>query len=42
MVARKLGVEMPICEHVYQVLYEGMAIPEVVESMLRREVSSEN
>ena len=42
MVAKKLGVEMPICEHVYQVLYEGMAIPEVVESMLRREVSSEN
>ncbi|MGB5131643.1 MAG: NAD(P)H-dependent glycerol-3-phosphate dehydrogenase, partial [Steroidobacteraceae bacterium] len=42
MVAKKLGVDMPICEHVYQVLYEGMAIPEVVESMLRREVSAEN
>ena len=42
MVANKLGVEMPICEHVYKVLYEGMAIPEVVRSMLNREVSSEN
>ena len=42
MVAKKLGVNMPICEHVYQVLYGGMAIPEVVESMLSRDVSSEN
>ncbi len=42
MVAKKLGVEMPICEHVYRVLYEGMSIPEVVESMLRREVTPEN
>ena len=42
MVAKKLGVDMPICEHVYQVLYEGMPIPEVVKSMLGREVSSEN
>jgi glycerol-3-phosphate dehydrogenase (NAD(P)+) len=42
MVSKKLGVDMPICEHVYQVLYEGMAIPEVVQSMLRRAVSAEN
>ena len=42
LVAKKLGVDMPICEHVYRVLYEGMAIPDVVESMLRREVSAEN
>ncbi len=42
MVSKKLGVDMPICEHVYQVLYEGMAIPEVVQSLLTREVSSEN
>jgi glycerol-3-phosphate dehydrogenase (NAD(P)+) len=41
-VAKKLGVDMPICEHVYQVLYEGMPIPDVVQSMLSREVSSEN
>jgi glycerol-3-phosphate dehydrogenase (NAD(P)+) len=42
LVAKKLGVDMPICEHVYRVLYEGMPIPEVVESMLRRAVSAEN
>ena len=42
LVAQKLGVDMPICEHVYRVLYEGMPIPEVVESMLRREVTAEN
>jgi glycerol-3-phosphate dehydrogenase (NAD(P)+) len=42
MVAKKLGVDMPICEYVYQVLYEGMPIPDVVQSMLSREVSSEN
>ena len=42
LVAQKLGVDMPICEHVYRVLYEGMPIPAVVESMLRREVTAEN
>ena len=42
LVAQKLGVDMPICAHVYRVLYEGMPIPEVVESMLRRAVSAEN
>lgn len=42
MVATRLGVDMPICEYVYQVLYEGMSIPDVVESMLRRAVTSEN
>jgi len=41
-VAKKQGVDMPICEHVYRVLYEGMALPDVVESMLRRAVSAEN
>ena len=42
LVAQKFGVDMPICEYVYRVLYEGMAIPDVVESMLRREVTPEN
>ncbi len=42
MVAKKQGVDMPICEHVYRVLYEGMPILDVVESMLRREVTAEN
>ncbi|MBM5810853.1 MAG: NAD(P)-dependent glycerol-3-phosphate dehydrogenase [Gammaproteobacteria bacterium] len=42
MVAQRLGVGMPICEHVYRVLYEGMPIPEVVASLLTREVTPEN
>jgi glycerol-3-phosphate dehydrogenase (NAD(P)+) len=42
MVAKKLGVDMPICEHVYRALYEGMPIPDVVQSMLQREVTPEN
>ncbi len=42
MVAKKLGVDMPICESVYRVLYEGMSIPDVVLSMLQREVIPEN
>ena len=42
MVAKKQGVDMPICEHVYRVLYEGMSKPYVVQSMLRREVTAEN
>jgi glycerol-3-phosphate dehydrogenase (NAD(P)+) len=41
-VAKKLGVAMPICESVYRVLYEGMSIPDVVQSMLQREVTAEN
>jgi glycerol-3-phosphate dehydrogenase (NAD(P)+) len=42
MVAKKFSVEMPICEYVYRVLYEGMSIPDVVQSMLQREVIPEN
>jgi len=42
MVAKKLGVDMPICESVYRVLYEGMSIPDVAQSMLQREVTAEN
>ena len=42
LVAGRQGVAMPICEHVYRVLYEGMSIPDVVESMLRRDITPEN
>ncbi len=42
LVAKKQGVDMPICESVYRVLYEGMSIPDVVQSMLQREVTAEN
>ena len=42
LVASRQGVAMPICEHVYKVLYEGMSIPDVVRSMLRRDITPEN
>jgi len=40
-VAKKHGVDMPICEHVYRVLHEGAAVREVVDSLLARGVAPE-
>jgi len=40
-VAEALGVDMPISEHVYRVIYEGMDIRSVVEALMSRAVSSE-
>jgi len=42
IVAGKLGVAMPICEHVFEVLHQGVPIQQVVEIMLQREVTPEN
>ncbi|HEX9291812.1 MAG TPA: NAD(P)H-dependent glycerol-3-phosphate dehydrogenase [Anaeromyxobacteraceae bacterium] len=39
--ARKLGVEMPICEMVYRVLYEGQAPRQAVVDLMTREMKSE-
>ncbi|HYW92800.1 MAG TPA: NAD(P)H-dependent glycerol-3-phosphate dehydrogenase [Gammaproteobacteria bacterium] len=39
--ARSRGVEMPITEHVYRVLYEGMAPREAVESLTTGEPKQE-
>jgi len=41
-VALSHSVEMPICRHVFEVLHQGVAIQQVVESMLQREVTAEN
>jgi len=41
-VAKKHGVDMPICGHVYRVLHEGVPIQQVVETMLQRAVTPEN
>jgi glycerol-3-phosphate dehydrogenase (NAD(P)+) len=38
---QKLGVEMPICETVYRVLYEGLAPKAAVASLLGREAKAE-
>lgn len=40
-VAQELGVDMPICDHVYRVIYEGLDINGVVESLMSRAVSAE-
>jgi glycerol-3-phosphate dehydrogenase (NAD(P)+) len=35
--AQRHGVDMPICEQVYRVLYEGLAPPAAVEALLKRD-----
>jgi glycerol-3-phosphate dehydrogenase (NAD(P)+) len=40
-VAEKLGVDMPICRYVYDVLHRKVPLKDVVESMLTREVTPE-
>jgi len=40
-VARRHDVDMPICEHVYRVIFEGLEIRSVVEALMSRAVSAE-
>lgn len=40
-VASKLGVEMPICEQAYRLLYEGGSPEEAVQALMKREVKPE-
>ena len=40
-VAQELRVDMPICEHVYRVIYEKLDITGVVEALMTRAVSAE-
>lgn len=40
-VAARHGVDMPICEHVYRVIHEGLDIERVVASLMSRGVSAE-
>jgi len=40
-VAQDFGVDMPISEHVYRVIYEGLDITTVVETLMSRAVSAE-
>jgi glycerol-3-phosphate dehydrogenase (NAD(P)+) len=41
-VAARHAVDMPICQHVFEVLHQGVPLMQVVESMLQREVTPEN
>jgi glycerol-3-phosphate dehydrogenase (NAD(P)+) len=40
-VAAKLGVEMPICEQVYRILYEELPVSDAVTQLLNRELRDE-
>lgn len=40
-VAARLGVEMPLCEQVYRILYEQQPVSEAVEKLLSRAVREE-
>jgi glycerol-3-phosphate dehydrogenase (NAD(P)+) len=41
-VALREGIDMPICEAIYRVLYEGLPIGEAVHALMAREVRPEN
>ena len=41
-VAEKLGIEMPIVNQVYRILYEGLTPREAVEALMSRELKPEN
>ena len=41
MLAKRAGVEMPICENVHKVLYAGLLPEEAVKQLLGRELKSE-
>jgi glycerol-3-phosphate dehydrogenase (NAD(P)+) len=41
-VADELGIEMPICQQVYQILYEGTSPREAVQTLMSRELKSEH
>ena len=41
-VADELGIEMPICNEVYRILYEGKSPREAVSALMRRQLKAEN
>ena len=41
-VATRLGIEMPICQQVYRILYEGLSPREAVGSLMNRELKPES
>jgi len=40
-VARRLGVDMPICEAIYRIIHEGLPIRAAVDALRKREVGAE-
>ena len=42
MLAKRLGVDMPICEQIYRILHEGQEPRTAVEALMGRSLKSEN
>jgi glycerol-3-phosphate dehydrogenase (NAD(P)+) len=40
--ARQEGIDMPICEVIYRVLYERLAVSEAVQALMARELRPES
>ena len=40
-VATREGVEMPICEQVYKLLYENISVDDAIQALMQREVKAE-
>jgi glycerol-3-phosphate dehydrogenase (NAD(P)+) len=40
-VATREGVDMPVCEQVYRILYEGASATEVVDKLMNRALKPE-
>jgi glycerol-3-phosphate dehydrogenase (NAD(P)+) len=40
-VSQKLGVDTPICDEIYRILYEGVPPEEAVRSLMSRAVGAE-
>ena len=41
-VARRLAVDMPICQEIYRVMHEGKPVRDAVQALMGREVRSES
>jgi glycerol-3-phosphate dehydrogenase (NAD(P)+) len=41
-VAKRLGVEMPICQEIYRVMHEGRPVRDAVQALMGREMRSES
>ena len=41
LLAQKAGVEMPICQHVHQILYQNLSAHSAVQSLITRKIKAE-
>ncbi len=41
LLAKNADIDMPICQHVYQIIHEGLPASQAVSALLQRELKSE-